>query len=832
MSDEKEKKEALALRLTNAVQSLELAKEKFAATKSALDAIMLQLQAVEKQTFEKEKESAIHLSKIEGLSIEMDNMSNEIRKRKQAIHELDEKVQSAKSDRSTLEKLLTDFTFKEDNRIQEINRVQATIDKLNEERAKVSRQLDAKENEYKLTKSLVENLEGFPESIKFLSKNKDWKNNAPLLSDIIYTPDDYRIAIENYLDIYLNYYVVDTQAEAFQAINLLDKAQKGKANFFVLEAFKNYTTSGVMLPGQYTIATDIITVDDKYRALANYLLGNVAISDGENPEDIQVPDGSLVIAKSGRFAKGKYVLSGGSVGLFEGKRIGRKKNLEILEKDIKKLQEQLGGLDKQLANYQEESQLQKSINYKADIDQTRKKLADASHVLTTAMTQYDNYSTYVQEAEEKEIQMRQRIVESQQLLGDLEEQIKSLQVQKSEIAQKNQHTDSSYQAIADELNQASASFNELNIQTIQQDNHLNTLEKDLSYKTLQLQEKQRFLENSASVSQTSQLELSSIQDKIQSAEEQIIEFFSQRNLFNDALAAAETAYFESKNSIVQQEEELRKVNRTLNESNARINTLKDTFTEIKFQISSIAERIKIEFDLQVNDIVNEEPDPNYQLEKLESEVPKLKTKLHNYGEVNPMAVEAYDEMKERFDFISEQKMDLIQSKDTLMETIQEIESTATTHFMDSFEQVRANFQKVFRSLFQDGDTCDITLEDPTDPLESKIKISAKPKGKRPQSIDQLSGGEKTLTATALLFALYLLKPAPFCIFDEVDAPLDDANISKFNRIIKDFSKESQFIIVTHNKQTMAAVDSIYGVTMGEPGVSSVVPVDFSEWVNG
>ena len=162
-------------------------------------------------------------------------------------------------------------------------------------------------------------------------------------------------------------------------------------------------------------------------------MGNVAISDGENPEDIQVPDGSLVIAKSGRFAKGKYVLSGGSVGLFEGKRIGRKKNLEILEKDIKKLQEQLGGLDKQLANYQEESQLQKSINYKADIDQTRKKLADASHVLTTAMTQYDNYSTYVQEAEEKEIQMRQRIVESQQLLGDLEEQIKSLQVQKSEI---------------------------------------------------------------------------------------------------------------------------------------------------------------------------------------------------------------------------------------------------------------------------------------------------------------------------------------------------------------------------------------------------------------
>jgi chromosome segregation protein len=133
---------------------------------------------------------------------------------------------------------------------------------------------------------------------------------------------------------------------------------------------------------------------------------------------------------------------------------------------------------------------------------------------------------------------------------------------------------------------------------------------------------------------------------------------------------------------------------------------------------------------------------------------------------------------------------------------------------------------VFRSLFTEDDNCDLILEDPSQPLESKIRIIAKPKGKRPKSLSQLSGGEKTLTATALLFALYLLKPAPFCIFDEVDAPLDDANILKFNKIVKKFSQESQFIIVTHNKSTMAAVDVIYGVYMEEMGVSSLSPVDF------
>jgi chromosome segregation protein len=146
--------------------------------------------------------------------------------------------------------------------------------------------------------------------------------------------------------------------------------------------------------------------------------------------------------------------------------------------------------------------------------------------------------------------------------------------------------------------------------------------------------------------------------------------------------------------------------------------------------------------------------------------------------------------------------------------------------MVAFTEVRTNFQKVFRTLFTEDDKCDLVLLDEDNPLESKIDIIAKPKGKRPQIIDQLSGGEKTLTATALLFALYLLKPAPFCIFDEVDAPLDDTNIDKFNKIIQQFSKESQFIIVTHNKQTMSHVDVIYGVTMQEQGISKVVPVDF------
>lgn len=183
-------------------------------------------------------------------------------------------------------------------------------------------------------------------------------------------------------------------------------------------------------------------------------------------------------------------------------------------------------------------------------------------------------------------------------------------------------------------------------------------------------------------------------------------------------------------------------------------------------------------------------------------------------------------MKERHDNISGQRSDILKAKEDLLETIREIEETATTQFLDAFGKVRLYFIDAFRSLFTMDDAADLILLDAENPLESKIEIVAKPKCKRPQTISQLSGGEKTLTATALLFSLYLLKPAPFCIFDEVDAPLDDANIEKFNRIIRQFSKDSQFIIVTHNKQTMAAVNTIYGVYMPEQGVSAVTQVDF------
>ncbi|MHB8906606.1 MAG: AAA family ATPase, partial [Melioribacteraceae bacterium] len=211
-----------------------------------------------------------------------------------------------------------------------------------------------------------------------------------------------------------------------------------------------------------------------------------------------------------------------------------------------------------------------------------------------------------------------------------------------------------------------------------------------------------------------------------------------------------------------------------------------------------------------------------------AEVQSLKEKIKNIGPVNLLAYSEYEEEKKRLDFLHKQRDDLTDSEKDLIKTINEINETAQQLFLDTFEQIRQNFTQIFQTLFNPGDEADLMLEEGMDPLEGKIEIMAKPKGKRPTSIELLSGGEKTLTATALLFAIYLVKPSPFCILDEVDAPLDDANIDRFTKLIKEFSVKTQFIIVTHNKRTMEASETMYGVTIQEEGISKLVGVRFEE----
>jgi len=249
--------------------------------------------------------------------------------------------------------------------------------------------------------------------------------------------------------------------------------------------------------------------------------------------------------------------------------------------------------------------------------------------------------------------------------------------------------------------------------------------------------------------------------------------------------------------------------------------------ELKLKSENLIEHIKELYSISLE--YKEFDDlEDFNFEEKGLQVHELKEKIKSLGPINLLAYSEFEEEKQRQEFLLKQRDDLLESEKDIVKTIEEINNTAQEKFIDTFEKIRGHFIEIFRGLFNPGDEADLKLEDHVDPLEAKIEIIAKPKGKRPTSIELLSGGEKTLTAIALLFAIYLVKPSPFCILDEIDAPLDDANIDRFTKILYDFSDDTQFIVVTHNKRTMEAAETMYGVTMQDEGVSKLVSVLFNE----
>jgi chromosome segregation protein len=392
-----------------------------------------------------------------------------------------------------------------------------------------------------------------------------------------------------------------------------------------------------------------------------------------------------------------------------------------------------------------------------------------------------------------------------------------------------EQTEEQYQAIHRQLNEAESATNELKLQEIHLANKLESVGRELKYHTDQDQQIGQSRDLHTQQIETESNELESMLTKAREMTEVLHHQYQEKKGKEAELTVAEQSYYQQRNDISVADDKIKVVEKQRNVLQYLINELKDQHNNLKFRLIAISERMEVEFGVRLEDITAEHLNEEMPLDELEVKVQRLRNRLENYGEINPLAIEAHDEIKIRFDNINIQRQDILSAKDSLMATITEIEETATGQFLESFDKVRENFIEVFRSLFTDDDTCDLVLLNPDDPLESAIDIIAKPKGKRPKSLSQLSGGEKTLTAIALLFALYLMKAAPFCVFDEVDAPLDDANIQKFNRIIKKFSAQSQFIIVTHNKTTMAAVDTIYGVYMEEQGVSGLSQVDFREF---
>jgi chromosome segregation protein len=785
------------------------------------------LQKWQKEKMQWEQKSALNESRRQDIKRNLTQLIERSKDQSNRKKELESTFADAEKRLSQIENQRHQYEISEQERQQHLEELEIEKKQVDEQLHTVQRRYDAEENEFKLLKSLVDKLEGFPESAKFLTKSNRWNKQAALFSDILLCKSPYRAALENFLESYLSYFVVNSPEDAVDGIRLLRESQKGKANFMVNQWSAGMEKTSTDIP-YATAALEVVEMDPRYNALIRDLLHDVHFVEKENTARAlsQKHPNSTFILIDGSIIYHKHTISGGSSDLFEGKRLGRKKNLEKLEKQIKKTADELDEYkikQSELEHRMRQLREQKNNHLARELQE---KWTQAQQNHQKANFKLENISDTINQLdqEKNELSSEQKKLENQS--NEIKNQLEILSEKGESLQEKVESVDATYQEHAKSFSELSEQLNEAQIQLIRHENLVEQIAKERSYKQSRITElRQQLSENQQELKHLQEERSQNI--KLQESDQNLLsKLYQRKEQKSESLSDIESKYFQARNHIAELEKKVSNLNNSQRQKQELLYNFKEKLSEVKMKLHGISERLNVEFNISLNQVVNQSPSQEWEVNPLAREIEKIKAKLQGFGDVNPMAVETYNEMKERHDLMDGQKQDILQAQKKLITTIDEIESTATRQFMEAFEKIRTNFIDVFRTLFTESDTADLVLLDPDTPLESAIEIIAKPKGKRPLSLSQLSGGEKTLTATALLFALYLLKPAPFCVFDEVDAPLDDANIEKFNRIIHRFSEQSQFVIVTHNKSTMAAVDIIYGVYMNEPGVSGLSPVDF------
>ena len=694
--------------------------------------------------------------------------------------------------------------------------------------------------------TLIDNLEDISNGAKALLENKEWtQNGSTLLAYAGNTSDEYKFAIEAALKNSLNNVLVDSFDELKRAIKYLKENNIGKAGFYLtengtsektgfLESLQNYFVkrSGKKLSkenGFICWAKDVVKTEKKWESFFNKILIRTAIVDSLDSAfvlsqkyktfNFSTPEGDY-LESSGIIEGGS--LSKGSTSLFGRKQYldkiktelpEREKELEKLQEGIKEIEDKIDSIDLKVLSEEGRMLVNDLANIEKQIAQfefEKKKSSDEIEKIRQDMHEFAAESNGID---------NERIVMS--------EDLSYLKEKMEENEKRREIVDNEFKSIEEEFNLAVTGLNNLNLE----------IERLLGEKRNTENTIERAKENIETINNTIEKrendigsfskEATSLTVEISSGESAKAELEEVKKQLLVEEETIEVEYNEIKIKISNIEGEQNNLRKEREEILDAIHSYEMKLNELGIKIGNLKDHIKESYSLTLEEKIFEDLD-TFDFALRTEEVNTLKTQIKNLGPINLLAYSEFEEEKERFDFLSKQRDDLLQSETDIVKTIEEINITAQSLFMETFDKIRDNFIRVFRSLFNPGDEADLRLEDNVDPLEAKIEIIAKPKGKRPTSIELLSGGEKTLTAIALLFSIYLVKPSPFCVLDEIDAPLDDANIDRFTKIIKDFSKDTQFVVVTHNKRTMEAADTLYGVTMQEEGISKLVAVRFNE----
>ena len=728
---------------------------------------------------------------------------------------------------------------------KEKKELEAHLNELHKQELEGRNVIAAIKNKIELIQSLVANLEGVSKGSKVLLENSSWtESDRTIVADVGNTSDKYRLALNAALKDVLNNLFIEHLEDLKNAIDYLKKYELGKASFYLLKkpdarkgliakltAFDKKRKAKKLAKENQFIgwASELVDTSDKWKPYFENLLANIAVTEDLESAVLlneKYPQFSFVTLE-GDFVQTNGVVEAGSSPQLDETLFGRRQLLEDLKKEYPKHEENLRKVSDQIS--QTEDRLE-SIN-----------LHDLSDQGRTLLNEINNIEKQISQIEFEKKKANEEIENAQKKINDFVSEsfnqnsvLDNLQNGYHSLTLERENIQSELEAKLNEQKEYEAAYNELLDYFNQSKLELERLFGQLhnTKEAIRRSEENREkIDHSISrrendISSTEE-ELESLQNIIDENQIELDELrIVREQLLSDEESISERLQ-EIKNESAQLERELTDLRHNRQQLSDKIHSIEVKMSENRMRLDNLMESIREDYSITL-ELKEFEDAYEFNFEEVSAEVHSLKQQAKNLGPVNLLAYSEYEEEAERLDFLLKQQDDLIESEKDLINTINEINEAAKTIFVETFEQIRTNFKKIFESLFDPGDEADLTLQEGVDPLEAKIEIMAKPKGKRPSSIEQLSGGEKTLTATALLFAIYLVKPSPFCIMDEVDAPLDDANVDRFCKLLEDFSDNTQFIIVTHNKRTMNAAETMYGVTMQEEGISKLAGVRFTE----
>ena len=659
-----------------------------------------------------------------------------------------------------------------------------------------------------------------------------------VVAELLTTDKAYEIAIEVALGSAIQNVVTETAEDAETGIAFLKKHRAGRVTFLPLDMLRGRQFSDDALleqPGVIGVAEDLVDYDEKYDAAVLHLLGNTLVI-----EDLDAavaltrrfrPTARLVTL-DGEVINTSGAITGGHTNQKKSGLLSRSRELEVLEGKIGELTQ----------TATEKDATRKAFAAKlATLQQTRQQLTSQwqdKRVERTALAKDIEQAN--RHVERLQRQLAEVEVENRELReaveGSREEQ-QTLATQIAELEKKRTLTERRIRRMSEQIESESRKHDEIangcqemEISLAGQRQKLQGLTSEL--KTLEetlLRTAQNITEQQAIIDTDEQTKLD-LGEQIAGAQREFL-----RHEGDKAEAEAELdALTEERDALLEEttnlQKQMRATRRQFEKHNRKRHQLEVTNTQLEMQIKSISTRVLDKYHVSIEALatpmlanLSETLDDIDLMDKSEA----LKAELGAMGAVNLKAIEAHAEHKERYDFLIAQRADVEQSIQSTYQAIQKINQTSRDVFLKTFEQVQANFQEVFGQLFGGGET-ELILTDESDVLESGIEIIARPPGKRPQSITQLSGGERSLVAIGLLFAVFKIKPSPFCVLDEVDAALDEANVLRFTNLIRAYAENTQFVLITHNKRTMEIADVMYGVTMEQAGVSKLVSAKFSD----